>query len=476
MRSVPILRTISAGVGVKLKVGNRLLDAEFNVANSPGSGLLELTLESRGPGRNPDYTHCLYVLLRALCDAEATITSIEVVSQRTKEMKVSNRRLKLRYPIQLGPKTNFAKLKNEIGDLQRRIGSHAKTRGGGNRTRKLRILCKSKTGKNRKLMASLLDTNSSIRRRAFVMLWNPKLWPIKDYVAELNEIRQGSLGRWSTGARQSGIFDGDLVLLLQVGPDGKGLIGCGTVSTPNERGVECVFTGDHWRRERTKTNYVNIRWNQLVHPDDRLSADDFAGQFPHVSWSHLQGSGTQIPTDIAISLTDQFQKHIVNLSLDSPEVADARAEIDRLAGKRPKLSNTRSPRSRAVRLTAEQRRSIELRAMSLAKSHLRKQGWTKVVDTSAGNPFDFYCKRPSAELWVEVKGTSSNGSSVVLTRNEVKHHRSVHPRSSLIVVHSIRLIGAGRTKAIEGTVFEIHPWQIREVDLDAIGFDYTTGL
>jgi hypothetical protein len=461
---------------VKLTVGNRLLDAEFDIANNPDSGALELTLESRGPGRNPDYTHSLCVLLRALCDAEATITSIEVASQRTKAMGFPKRQLKLRYPMNLGPKTNFLQLKNQIGDQQRRIGSDAKTRGGGNRTRRLRILCNSKTGDNRALKASLLDASSSIRRRAFVMLWNPEHWPIDEYVAELDEFRQGSLGQWSTGARQSGIFDGDLVLLLQVGRGGKGLIGYGIAYTPNERGVECVFTGAHWGKKRTQTNYVNVRWNQLVHPDDRLSADHFVGQFPQVAWSHLQGSGTQIPTDIAVSITDQFQKHVGSQSLESPEVADARAEIDILAGRLPKTSSTRRPRPRAVRLTAEQRRCIELRAMSIAKSHLRKQGWTTIVDTSEGSPFDYYCKRANAELWVEVKGTTSNGSSVVLTRNEVKHHRSVHPRSSLIVVHGIRLTGAGRSKAIEGTVFEIYPWQIHETDLDAIGFEYTTGL
>lgn len=461
---------------MKLKVGERLLDAEFNISNQRGSGLLELILESRGPGRNPDYTHCLFVLLRALCDAEATITSIEVVSQRTRKMSISNRQLKLRYPMHLGPKTDFGKLKNQIGDLQRRIGSDAATRGGGNRTRKVRILCKSKSGDNRKLMNSLLDANSPIRRRAFVMLWNPERWPITDFLAELDAVQQGSLGQWSTGARQSGIFDGDLVLLLQVGRDGKGLIGCGTAHTSNERGVECVFTGDHWGKKKTRTNYVNVRWGHLVHPDDRLVADHFVGQFPQVSWAHLEASGTRIPTDVAVSLTDQFRQHVASQSLDSPEVADARAEIDLLAGRHPKNSNKRRRGSRAVRITAEQRRCIELRAMNLAKAHLRKQGWTKIVDTSAGNPFDFYCKRANAELWVEVKGTTSNGSSVVLTRNEVKHHRSVHPRSSLIVVYNIRLTGTSKNKAIEGTVFEISPWKIREADLDAIGFDYTTGL
>jgi hypothetical protein len=51
---------------MKLKVGDHLLDAEFNIANQRGSRLLELILESRGPSRNPDYTHCLFLLLRAV--------------------------------------------------------------------------------------------------------------------------------------------------------------------------------------------------------------------------------------------------------------------------------------------------------------------------------------------------------------------------------------------------------------------------
>ena len=474
---VPPARTMNVGgLGVKLKVGNRLLDANFSVESGDDWGALAITLESRGPNRNPDYTDCLHVLLRALCDAEAMISSIEVVSQRTKNLDVSSRQLALRYPIQLSVKTDLAKLKNRIGDLQRQIGSDAKTRGGGNRTRRLCIVCQITNFTNQELIDSAVDSGSSLRRRAFVLLWNPAYWPIEDYVSELHEIRQGSLGQWSTGARQSGIFEGDIVLLLQVGREGKGLIGCGTARTPRGRGVECVFRGKHWSKKNADASYINVEWSDLVHPDDRYSADFFVKQFPQVSWTHLQGSGAQIPTDVAISLVKQFQGHVSNDSLESPEVADARAEIRSLAGKTPKSSWGGRRRTRAARLTSEQRRSIEIRAMNLARSHLKRQGWTNIIDTSAGNPFDFYCKRAGSEIWVEVKGTTSTGASVVLTRNEVKHHRSVHPSSSLIVVHTIRLSGPSRTKATEGTLLEISPWQIHEMDLDPIGYDYTTGL
>jgi len=462
---------------VKLKVGNQLLDAEFNVEPLHEQDALAITLESRkGAVRNAAYSDCLYILLRALCDAEAIILSIEVVSKRTQDLDLSSRQLTFRYPFHLDASSDVAKLKSRIGDLQRKIGSESKTPGGGNRTRRLRIVFQTKSFTYKEFKESLSDSNSTIRRRAFVLLWNPAHWPIEEYVAELDEARRGSLGRWSTGARKSGIFEGDILLLFQVGRDGKGLIGSGTALSPAGRGIECVFRDRHWGKRNADANYVDVAWGDLVHPDDRFSAEYFVDQFPQVPWTHLQGSGTLIPTDVGISLVEQFRQHIVRNSLESPEVADARAEVDRLAGKTQRRLASKHQSARANRLTTEQRRSIERRAMKLAESYLKEQGWTSVVDTSAGNPFDFHCTRSGAEIWVEVKGTTSTGSSVVLTRNEVKHHRSVHPRSSLIIVHSIRLSGKNKTVADEGTLHEILPWKIRDLDLDPIGFDYTTGL
>ena len=462
---------------MKLKIGDQLLDAEFHVNQIEDQDALALTLESRGGSvRNPAYSDCLYILLRALCDARATILSIEVVSKRTQDLNVASRRLAFRYPFQLDTSTDVAKLKGRIGDLQRTIGSESKTRGGGNRTRRLRIVFQTRDLTYEELKESLGDSHSVLRRRAFVLLWNPAHWPIEEYVSALNEARRGSLGRWSTGTRKSGILEGDILLLFQIGRDGRGLIGSGTALAAEGREVECVFRDRHWGKKNADANYVDIAWGDLVHPDDRFSAEHFIHQFPQVSWAHLQGSGTLIPTEVGIALVKQFHEHINSESLESPEVSDARAEIERLAGKVQKGSATKNQKTRAYRLSAEQRRSIEQRAMHLAELYLRKQGWTSVVDTSAGNPFDFHCTNSKTEIWVEVKGTTSPGSSVVLTRNEVEHHRSVHPRSSLIIVHGIRLTGKNRSVANEGTLIEIRPWSIRAADLNPIGFDYTTGL
>lgn len=462
---------------MKLKIGDVLIDAEFNIEQLKEQGALALTLESRkGVVRNPAYLDCLHILLRALCDAEATILSIEVVSKRTEDLDTVDRQLAFRYPFQLDTSTDVAKLKSRIGDLQRRIGSESKTRGGGNRTRRLRFIFQTKNYTYREFKEALIDSDSTLRKRTFLLLWNPAHWPIEEYIDELDEARRKSLGQWSTGARKSGILEGDILLLYQVGRDGKGLIGSGTALPPKGRGVECVFRAKHWGKSGTDANYVNVAWNDLVHPDDKLSAEHFIHQFPDIPWAHLQGSGTLIPTKVGISLVKQFHDCIESESLESPEVSDARAEVERLAGKTQRGSGPKHQKARVKRLSAEQRRSVELRAMKVAESYLKSQGWSSVVDTSAGNPFDFHCKRSGAEIWVEVKGTTSTGSSVVLTRNEVAHHRSVHPRSSLIIVHGIRLSGKYRTVASEGTLFEICPWRIRDVDLDPIGFDYTTGL
>ena len=462
---------------MKVKVGERLLDANFSIDPTGRSREFVITIESRGGSfRNPDYSELLSVLLRALCDTESTINLIEVVSRETKGLSAASRKLPFRYPIRLDRRSDFARLRLKIGSLQRRVGSGATSPGGGNRTRRLRIVCNTGNCTSRQFIDAMTDTRSPIRRRAFALLWNPELWPVEAFLDEMKDIFDGAYGQWSVGARKSGIFEGDLILLFQIGASGRGLVSTGAARCVDDRGVDCVYLGPHWRYKSEKAPYIQIAWDQLVHPDDRYSSEEFVKRIPQVAWSHLQSSGAQLPLSVAQDLIERFHRHIRDNSLGSPEVADALAAISESAGKEPPSSKRRRGRSRATFLTAEQRRNIESRAMRVAERHLKKQGWTKVTDTSRGNPFDFHCSRASSEIWVEVKGTVSGGGSVILTRNEVRHHRDVHPKNSLIIVHSIRLTGPKRTRATGGNLVEIRPWKIRERDLDPIGFDYSTGL
>jgi hypothetical protein len=79
-------------------------------------------------------------------------------------------------------------------------------------------------------------------------------------------------------------------------------------------------------------------------------------------------------------------------------------------------------------LTAAERRAVEMQAMKLAREYLHKDKWT-VRDVSSQKPYDFECTRDVAELIVEVKGTTSHGEQIVLTKNELDAHLTHHPNN-----------------------------------------------
>jgi hypothetical protein len=62
------------------------------------------------------------------------------------------------------------------------------------------------------------------------------------------------------------------------------------------------------------------------------------------------------------------------------------------------------------------RKTIEQYAMKKAQEVLEERGFSKFDDTSATKPYDFTCWRKTKKFFVEVKGTQSNGKSVVLTK------------------------------------------------------------
>src|ERR1039458_6554174 len=86
--------------------------------------------------------------------------------------------------------------------------------------------------------------------------------------------------------------------------------------------------------------------------------------------------------------------------------------------------------------SAEGRKSIESYAMDLAFRHYATL-WQDVLDVSATEPFDLLCREGDRELRVEVKGTTSLGLSVLLTRNEGRHAQENNGRAALFVVSDI---------------------------------------
>jgi hypothetical protein len=155
---------------------------------------------------------------------------------------------------------------------------------------------------------------------------------------------------------------------------------------------------------------------------------------------------------------------------DSPEVADALAQADLSAG------NLAPPKKKLFRLSAPERRAIELRAMEVATAHLVSEGWT-VKDVGAVRSYDLDARRANERIAVEVKGTTASGTEVVLTANEVKLHLDRYPDNALMVVHSIDLVVTDGAAIADGGVLEVrHPWALSENDLAPIAYRYSTGF
>jgi len=110
---------------------------------------------------------------------------------------------------------------------------------------------------------------------------------------------------------------------------------------------------------------------------------------------------------------------------------------------------------------------IETYAMELAVCHYSKL-WREVIDVSAMQPFDLLCRDGDRELRVEVKGTTSLGMSILLTRNEVRHAEANNGRMALFVVSEIT---ANPDGCCGGVIKIIEPWDIRQAELDPIAFE-----
>ncbi|WP_193453089.1 MrcB family domain-containing protein [Pseudomonas nitroreducens] len=113
-----------------------------------------------------------------------------------------------------------------------------------------------------------------------------------------------------------------------------------------------------------------------------------------------------------------------------------------------------------------ERRAVELRAMAVAEAQLVSCGYTKIVDTSAHEPYDFKAKKDGGEWLIEVKGSTSNQiDSFLLTANELSLHQSRQGSTVLIIVSGIELSREGDEPKASGGVAELHtPWDVSKWD------------
>ncbi len=123
--------------------------------------------------------------------------------------------------------------------------------------------------------------------------------------------------------------------------------------------------------------------------------------------------------------------------------------------------------------SSEIRQALEAKSMDIASAYFKELGWT-VTDVSKNHSYDLHCKIESKELRVEVKGTTTDGASVLLTPNEVTHAQEHYPNVALFVVSNFK-IAENKDNSIVvsgGTVKLFQPWQLTLTDLTPTGYSY----
>jgi hypothetical protein len=115
--------------------------------------------------------------------------------------------------------------------------------------------------------------------------------------------------------------------------------------------------------------------------------------------------------------------------------------------------------------------AVEAHAMNAATDFYRED-WD-VEDVHGTESYDLICRRHGEEKHVEVKGTTTDGTEVILTPNEVRHARE-HPYTALFILSNITI-----ERTVDGTVTAaggdqqlFDPWPIDDGTLTPLGFPY----
>lgn len=123
------------------------------------------------------------------------------------------------------------------------------------------------------------------------------------------------------------------------------------------------------------------------------------------------------------------------------------------------------------RLSADERRAIEIRAMDVARGWLESDGYT-VADKSKTSPFDYEAKKGDTILKIEVKGTTSDGvDEIFMTKNEVDLHTHERGKTGIIIVSGIKLEKVNEESIAKGgELYADIGWDIRTWDLVPMAF------
>jgi len=117
------------------------------------------------------------------------------------------------------------------------------------------------------------------------------------------------------------------------------------------------------------------------------------------------------------------------------------------------------------------REAIDRYAMERAISHYKAKGYA-LEDTHANHPFDLRCSKNGQIIYIEVKGTTTPGASIIVTNGTRNWATKYNSRMHLFVVHSIRISDPEDPKPTGGKEHRIQPWHVSDGVFTPISFHY----
>jgi hypothetical protein len=279
---------------------------------------------------------------------------------------------------------------------------------------------------------------------AYLLTWNPAngSWPESEIAAEVDATARGQIvyGRWSTGSRTTGIRDGERAFLLRQGIEPRGIVGAGKFRSS-------VSPGEHWDGSGGSANYAWVDWDSIVGSENPLPLAALKRAMPQHNWEP-QGSGTHIPIAETAILEGLWTDHVRKVRAGSGG-------------------------GQARQLDAERRKKTEDAAQQRLMQHYRDRGW-HVEDTHIGNPFDARATKGAESRYLEAKGTTTPGSTVIVTRNEIEHARQHRGECVIGIWSDISFDSNGDVAPLSG-VFRIIAWEPKNAELFPIAYDWKVG-
>ena len=160
----------------------------------------------------------------------------------------------------------------------------------------------------------------------FLYTWNPDNWHWFDQADAIRRVNEGEPYElyWSCGSKKKEI--GDCFLLMRLGVEPKGIIGCGYISSS-------PFTMPHWDSAKRAAGKTAVRTDLLFKAlADRplIGHKDLLRRFPDYNWTP-QMSGMPVPQQIGDEIFAEIQSSPVH-----GFVPDSLERIERFAEGRPR--------------------------------------------------------------------------------------------------------------------------------------------